>query len=470
MRAAVGQAVHRVVGMLQILEEIEVAVAVVEDREIDEALAIVLHQQVVGIFARRNPRRGGARHDAFVHFRLVIEIGVHFELHRPAERDDFQEVDDVAFRPDIFLGDHPRLERRVFQLRELRLPRQVDDLVPRRLEAEGVHRPLPRHDDAIAAQRDLRDDIRAGRVLAPHFRNLFLERQFLGDRLERGEGHRQPGFAAEVAHPLKLVPLALEIARHFEHAIADAPHRAADRDQLLGGRGGAGDEFAVDRFVEHGAAGRETERAGADAFLDDPRHFGDVGIGRDRAGLLTVAEHIGAHRAVRDVAGDIDGARQFLQRVHIFGEGFPVPAHPFGERGAGDVLNAFHQADQPFVAVGFGGGKANAAIAHDDGGDAVPARRRHFLVPCRLPVIMGVDVDEAGGDDLAAGVEFVAPYTEIFADRDDAITVNRDIRDKGRSAHTIDDGAAAYHQIKHPESPDLFSFTKKPIIKIARCK
>ncbi|BBB09734.1 hypothetical protein SPYCW_2750 [Sphingopyxis sp. EG6] len=83
---------------------------------------------------------------------------------------------------------------------------------------------------------------------------------------------------------------------------------------------------------------------------------------------------------------------------------------------------------------------------------------------------MGVDVDKAGGDDLAAGVDFVAPCTEVFAHRDDAITIDRDIRDKGRAARAIDDGTAAYHQIKHPESPDLFSFTKKPIIKIVRCK
>src|SRR3546814_9281270 len=70
------------------------------------------------------------------------------------------------------------------QLRELLLPRKVDDLVPRRLEAERMHRPLPRHDDAVAAQRDLRDNIRPARILAPHFVDLLFERQFLGDQAE----------------------------------------------------------------------------------------------------------------------------------------------------------------------------------------------------------------------------------------------------------------------------------------------
>ena len=193
----------------------------------------------------------------------------------------------------------------------------------------------------------------------------------------------------------------------------------------------------------------------AHAFLDDARHFGDVGLGRDRAGLFAVAEHIGAHRAVRNVARDVDGAGQLFERVHIFGEGFPVPRHAFGERCAGDVLDPFHQADQPFVAVGLGGGEADAAIAHHDGGDAVPARRRHFGVPRRLSVIMGVDVDEAGGDDLAGGVDFLASRAEVFTHRDDPVAVDRDVRDKGRSARTIDDGAAANHQIMHVRSPDF---------------
>src|SRR3546814_10400158 len=132
----------------------------------------VCSSDLIGLFGRRYARLRGARGNALVHLGFVVEVGVHCELDRPAERDDFQEIDDVAFGPDIFLGNHPRLERRVFQLRELLLPRKVDDLVPRRLEAERMHRPLPRHDDAVAAKRELRDNIRTARILAPHFDDL----------------------------------------------------------------------------------------------------------------------------------------------------------------------------------------------------------------------------------------------------------------------------------------------------------
>src|SRR3546814_21145086 len=103
-------------------------------------------------------------------------------------------------------------------------------------------RPLPRHDDAVAAQRDLRDDIRPARILAPHFVDLLFERQFLGDRLQRRDGDRQPGFAAQIAPPLKLVPLALQVPRHFEPAVADPAHYAGDLYPPLRRSRRAGDE------------------------------------------------------------------------------------------------------------------------------------------------------------------------------------------------------------------------------------
>ena len=95
-------------------------------------------------------------------------------------------------------------------------------------------------------------------------------------------------------------------------------------------------------------------------------------FGRRFVAGAAIAHHIGAHGAMRDVRRDIDGAPALGQRVHIFGEGFPIPGHAFGQRGAGNVLDTFHEADQPVMLVGFGRRETDAAIAHDDGGDAVP--------------------------------------------------------------------------------------------------
>ena len=50
MRSAVRQGVHAIVAVLEIEQEIEIAVGIVQDREVDEAPALIAHQQVIGIF------------------------------------------------------------------------------------------------------------------------------------------------------------------------------------------------------------------------------------------------------------------------------------------------------------------------------------------------------------------------------------------------------------------------------------
>ena len=77
----------------------------------------------------------------------------------------------------------------------------------------------------------------------------------------------------------------------------------------------------------------------------------------------------------------------------------------FVQHGAGDVLDAFHQLDEPVVVGRAHRREADAAVADDDRGDAVPRRRDHALAPRRLAVVVGVDVDEAGRDEQAVGVD-----------------------------------------------------------------
>ena len=53
----------------------------------------------------------------------------------------------------------------------------------------------------------------------------------------------------------------------------------------------------------------------------------------------------------------------------------------------------------------LGRGEADAAVAHRHRRDAVQAGRREQRVPCGLPVEVGVDVDEPGGDEQPVGIE-----------------------------------------------------------------
>ena len=68
---------------------------------------------------------------------------------------------------------------------------------------------------------------------------------------------------------------------------------------------------------------------------------------------------------MRDLGTDVEHVLAPVERVEVLGERLPLPLDALGERGAGDVLDAFHQLDQPFVPVGRRRSEADAAVAHD---------------------------------------------------------------------------------------------------------
>ena len=97
--------------------------------------------------------------------------------------------------------------------------------------------------------------------------------------------------------------------------------------------------------------------------------------------------------------------------------------------------------------VGLGGRETHAAIAHHDRGDAVPAAGGHFLVPGRLSVIVGVNVDEAGRHQQAGGVDFLCCIARNLADCGDQSVLYGDISGKAIFSGPVDDGPAADDQV-----------------------
>src|SRR5262249_56453735 len=142
-------------------------------------------------------------------------------------------------------------------------------------------------------------------------------------------------------------------------------------------------------------------------------------------------------------------ARHRFEGVEILGEALPPPADALGERGAGDVLDALHQADEPVVAIGTRRGEANPAVAHHDRGDAMPRRRRQIRIPRRLAVVVRVDVDPAGRDDQPARVDLATALAGDVPGGGDAIAVDRDVAGARRRARAVDDGAPAQDEIVH---------------------
>ena len=87
-----------------------------------------------------------------------------------------------------------------------------------------------------------------------------------------------------------------------------------------------------------------------------------------------------------------------------------------------------------------------AAVAGDDGRDAVEARRRERGVPEDLRVVVRVDVDEAGCDDVPARVELPLAV-EVGADGRDLAVRDRDVGARAGRARAVDDGATLDDEI-----------------------
>ena len=207
---------------------------------------------------------------------------------------------------------------------------------------------------------------------------------------------------------------------------------------------------------------REVEkpkRAGLDGLLHQARHRGDVVRGGGLVAGAALAHRVGADRAVRHLAADVDGELLLADDVEVLGVAFPAPGDALGERGAGNVLDAFHQADQPVFATGPHRREADAAVAGHDGGHAVPAGRLEQGVPADLAVVVGVDVDKAGRDDLSGGVDGLGGIAFqrrtagcATPDLDDLAVFDGDVGIESVCAGAVHDGAAGDFEIEHDYS------------------
>ncbi len=210
-----------------------------------------------------------------------------------------------------------------------------------------------------------------------------------------------------------------------------------------------GNQVAGQRLVLVGAAGGEADGAGLQRLLRQPAHGFDVLGRRLLAGDGALAHDIDPQGMVGDLGRDIDGARQPRERVEVVREAFPVPLQAFGQRDAGDVLDAFHQIDQRLLVLLADGGEAHAAIAEHDGRGAVPGGRREHGIPGRLAVIVRVHVDPARRDDPAVGLDLAPARPCLAADLDDPVALNGHVAGESRRSRAVDDAAAANDQIVH---------------------
>ncbi len=160
--------------------------------------------------------------------------------------------------------------------------------------------------------------------------------------------------------------------------------------------------------------------------------------------------HLGSHV-------DVEGPRR--QVVEVLAECLPAPRDALVQRGAGNVLDAFHQLDDPIVVVAPAGREPDAAIAHHHRRDAVPRRRHQPVVPSDLAVVVGMDVHEAGRDQGAVGIDDAPRRTVHVSDRDDDFLVHGDVRSARRPTGAVDHSAATDEQVVVRHGGEVYGCT-----------
>ena len=183
----------------------------------------------------------------------------------------------------------------------------------------------------------------------------------------------------------------------------------------------------IQRAMRNGARCRKAKCAGGQAFCRQPRHFRALFRCGHRMGFGRFAHDMHAQGRMRDHGGDIHVIGPRIQRVHVFGEAFPIPRQAFGQHNFRQILNAFHQLHQHIAPFGPARRKTNTAIAKQRGGHAIDRRRKQPAAPGGLRIIMRVDIHKAGRHDQPLGVNLLRRAGRDFANLENAAIANGDI-------------------------------------------
>ena len=196
--------------------------------------------------------------------------------------------------------------------------------------------------------------------------------------------------------------------------------------------------------------GREADAAGLHALPDHLLHA----LQLLRGGLPLVgrlAHHHQPHRRMGHQRRDVH-AHPALEIVEVLGEGRPFPVVVV------DVVvedpAQIGDQDVPRLALGGHRRDGGAAVADDDGGDAVVDHGVAVGILHDEEVHVGVGVDEPRRHHLSASVELGPARPHVLSDRRDGSPVHRHVRLETGAAGTVDHKAVLHNQImRHGSSP-----------------
>ncbi len=224
--------------------------------------------------------------------------------------------------------------------------------------------------------------------------------------------------------------------------MGEAREGARDPDELGLGRLRGRCVTAVVGPVVVRAARRQPDGPGLEGFARERGHLRDVPLGRPLLRQRPLTHHEDPKRVVRHLRREVDDVGSPIEGGEVLGEGLPVPVDALGQRRARDVLDALHEIDQTTAVGDAHRREADPAASHHRRRHAVVAARRQLGVPGDLPVVVGVDVDEAGGDDRPGRVDDLSRAPRDVADGDDPSVGDGHVGPPPRPAAAIDDVAA----------------------------
>ena len=220
---------------------------------------------------------------------------------------------------------------------------------------------------------------------------------------------------------------------------------AGEGDQLLRLGQVRRDRPAVVPDVEVELRRREPDRTIGQRDAQQAAHRVDL---LRRGGPLRrlVAHHPPPERAVAHIGSHVD-ADATVEPVEEVGERPTAEGDTLDQRIGRHALDTAEHLQQPPHVVGLGRREGEPAVAGQHSGDAVPRRRRRRRLEVQLGVVVGVDVDEPGGDGQPPGVDDVCGVTVDVADLGDPTVGDGDVGAAAGRPGAVDHDAAADEQI-----------------------
>jgi hypothetical protein len=338
------------------------------------------------------------------------------------------------------LGLGPRAPRRVAIARRTLGVRERQDLDEARHVSERTG--IGQHDlDHDRAPRDLRPHEPARGLRPPDDVGGVVG--LAAGRHDRGPGDRAIDRLREGG---ELVDEEVGAPGRFDDADPAATELAGQRPDLGELGESARNRTTIGADVRSGVRGREADRTGLDRLADDPPHRLDLGVGRRTLGR-GVAHHVLPHGRVADIRGHVEAQGQAGDGREVFREGLEAPRNARFERLERHPLHVLEDARDRAAVLRPRRRDAEAAVAHDDGGDAMPGRGRQVRVPEDLRVVVRVHVDEARRDDETLAIDDgrIPSLRRLESDADggDALAIEQDVSLEAGGARSVDDEPAA---------------------------